>query len=98
MTNLNGLDIGSSKGCTESSVYRNPILPHHQKNQRTMSDLNNLKTMEEKMKLDPNEIMENGLTRQKNEEIQKSTEGIQGVLGIVSMIIAFYAMYLVFSI
>jgi hypothetical protein len=63
-----------------------------------MSDLKNLKTMEEKMKLDPNEIMENGLTRQKNEEIQKSTEGIQGVLGIVSMIIAFYAMYLVFSI
>lgn len=63
-----------------------------------MANLNELRTMEEKMKLDPNEIMENGLTRQKNEELQKSAEGVSGTLSLISIGLALYSMYLLFSI
>lgn len=49
-----------------------------------------LMTMEEKMKLDPNEIMENGLTREHNEKIDKDGDMIQGVMGIVSIVVGIY--------
>lgn len=44
---------------------------------------NELKTMEEKMKLDPNEIMENGLTREHNERIQKQSENFSGIVSLI---------------
>lgn len=49
-----------------------------------------LLTMEEKMKLNPNEIMENGLTREHNEKIDKDGDMIQGVMGIVSIVVGIY--------
>jgi len=56
-----------------------------------------LRTMEEKMKLDPNEIMENGLTRQQNEEAQKSATGFSAVLILISLGLTFYSIILLFS-
>jgi hypothetical protein len=49
-----------------------------------------LLTMEEKMKLNPNEIMENGLTREHNEKIDNNGDMIQGVMGIVSIVVGIY--------
>ena len=49
-----------------------------------------LLTMEEKMKLDPNEIMENGLTREHNEKIENDGSLIQGLMGIVSIVVGIY--------
>jgi hypothetical protein len=56
-----------------------------------------LKTMEEKMKLDPNELMENGMTRAQNEEIQKGADQTGVFLSLISIVCALYALYLVFS-
>jgi hypothetical protein len=42
-----------------------------------------LKTMEEKMKQDPNEIMENGLTRAHNEKIEKDGETFSGMISLI---------------
>ena len=42
-----------------------------------------LKTMEEKMKLDPNEIMENGLTREHNEKLEKDGETFSGLVSLI---------------
>ena len=44
---------------------------------------NELKTMSEKMKQDPNEIMENGLTRAQNEKIQKDGETFSGIVHLI---------------
>lgn len=44
-----------------------------------------LKTMEEKMKLDPKEVMENGLTREQNEKIEKDSQSFQGVVSIITV-------------
>ena len=44
-----------------------------------------LKTMEEKMKLDPKEVMENGLTREQNEKIEKDAQSFQGVVSIITI-------------
>lgn len=44
-----------------------------------------LKTMEEKMKLDPKEVMENGLTREQNEKIDKDAQSFQGVVSIITV-------------
>ncbi len=55
-------------------------------------------TMEEKKKLNPDEIMENGLTRAQNEKIEQTGDSISGVMGIVSILLGIYAIYLVFSI
>lgn len=44
-----------------------------------------LKTMEEKMKLDPKEVMENGLTREQNEKIEKDAQSFQGVVSIITV-------------
>lgn len=56
-----------------------------------------LRTMEEKMKLDPNEIMENGLTRQQNEEAQKSADSFSVVLILISLGLTFYSIILLLS-
>jgi hypothetical protein len=44
-----------------------------------------LMTMEEKMKLDPNEIMENGLTREHNEKIDKDGENFQVWISLITI-------------
>jgi hypothetical protein len=44
---------------------------------------NEIKTMEEKMKLDPKEIMENGLTREHNEKIEKDGEAFSGLISLI---------------
>lgn len=49
-----------------------------------------LLTMEEKLKLNPDEIMENGLTRKHNEKIQNDGSLIQGLMGIVSIVVGIY--------
>lgn len=51
---------------------------------------NELKTMEEKMKQDPNEIMENGLTRAQNEKIDKDGETFSGVVSFIVGLISIY--------
>jgi len=57
-----------------------------------MSNLNELRTMKEKEQLDPNELMENGLTRAQNEKIQKDSESLGGVMSIVAMVLALYCL------
>lgn len=52
-----------------------------------------LLTLEEKMKLDPNEVMENGLTRKQNETLEKDGELLQGVMGIVSIVVGIYCIF-----
>lgn len=52
-----------------------------------------LLTLEEKMKLNPNEVMENGLTRQENEKLEKDGELLQGVMGIVSIVVGIYCIF-----
>jgi hypothetical protein len=42
-----------------------------------------LRTMEEKMKLNPDEIMENGLTRAQNEKIEKDGEAFSGLISLI---------------
>lgn len=44
---------------------------------------NEIRTMEEKMKLDPKEIMENGLTREHNEKITKDGEAFSGMISLI---------------
>jgi len=45
---------------------------------------NEIRTMEEKMKLDPNEIMENGLTREHNEKIEKDGENFSAIVHLIT--------------
>jgi hypothetical protein len=45
----------------------------------------NLKTMAEKQAEDPNELMENGLTRAQNDKIQKNGENISAIFWIISI-------------
>lgn len=54
-----------------------------------------LMTMEEKKKLDPKELMENGLTREQNEKIQNNSSL---VLTIVWIVLTIYSLKLLFSI
>ena len=49
-----------------------------------MNNLDNLKTMKEKEQLDPKEMMENGLTREQNEKIQKDGEAVEGLFALIS--------------
>jgi len=49
-----------------------------------MNNLDNLKTMKEKEQLDPKEMMENGLTREQNEKIQKDGEALEGLFALIS--------------
>jgi hypothetical protein len=56
-----------------------------------------MKTMEEKQKENPNEIMENGLTREQNEKIEKGSESLQGIVSLVVIGLSLYAMMMAFS-
>jgi hypothetical protein len=49
-----------------------------------MNNLDNLKTMKEKEQLDPKEMMENGLTREQNEKLQKDDEAVEGLFALIS--------------
>jgi|Laugrefa1bdmlbdn_1035148.scaffolds.fasta_scaffold00294_16 hypothetical protein len=57
-----------------------------------------LLTMEEKMKLDPKELMENGLTREQNDRLEKQTSGVSFILSLVVIGMCCYSLYLLFSI
>ena len=46
---------------------------------------NELRTMEEKNSLDPNELMENGLTRAQNEKLVKSEDNVSFIVGLISI-------------
>jgi len=48
-----------------------------------MNNLDNLKTMKEKEQLDPKEMMENGLTREQNEKLQKDGEAVEGLFALI---------------
>lgn len=50
-------------------------------------------TMEEKKNLDPNEMMENGLTRAQNDKIKKDGENIGGVMSIIQIIAGLACMF-----
>lgn len=52
-----------------------------------------LRTMEEKQKLNPNEIMENGLTREQNEQINKQSEDFGNGVNIIVLIISLFCMF-----
>jgi len=51
-----------------------------------------LRTMEEKIKQDPNEIMENGLTRAHNEKIEKDGETFSGMVSLICGIISIWVL------
>jgi hypothetical protein len=51
---------------------------------------NEIRTMEEKMKLDPKEIMENGLTREQNEKITKDGEAFSGMISLICGVIGIW--------
>ncbi len=51
-----------------------------------------LRTMEEKMKQDPNEIMENGLTRAHNEKIEKDGETFSGMISLICGVISIWVL------
>lgn len=52
-----------------------------------------LRTMEEKQKLDPNEMMENGLTRKQNEERAQQDAGFSLVVNLIVVIISVFCMF-----
>ena len=56
-----------------------------------------MKTMEEKQKENPNEIMENGMTREQNQKIEKGADNIQGVVSLVVIAVSLWAMMMAFS-
>ena len=53
--------------------------------------------MEEKKQENPNEIMENGLTRKQNEDIQKGADNIQGIVSLFVVGISIYVMIIAMS-
>jgi hypothetical protein len=56
-----------------------------------------LKTMEEKMAENPNEIMENGLTRAHNDKIDKDGETFAGIIHIIVGIFLLYTVFQLIS-
>jgi len=56
-----------------------------------------LRTMAEKQAQDPNELMENGLTRQQNEDREKSDAGVQLVISAIVVGLSIYSIMMVFS-
>jgi hypothetical protein len=56
-----------------------------------------LKTMEQKMAENPNEIMENGLTRAQNDKIAKDGETLSGVVSLIVGIISIWCIIQVMS-
>ena len=57
-----------------------------------------LKTMEEKLRENPDELMENGLTRRENDERAKSDAQVSSVVSLIVLGLCCYSLYLVFSI
>jgi CHASE3 domain sensor protein len=57
-----------------------------------------LRTMAEKQAQDPNELMENGLTRQQNEEQEKAGAGFSLIISIIVVALSIYSILMVFSI
>ena len=51
---------------------------------KTLKKKKNMKTMNEKNQLDPNEIMENGLTRKQNEKITKDSEMASAIVSLIT--------------
>ena len=51
-----------------------------------------LRTMEEKNRTNPNELMENGLTRAQNEKIEQNTQTTVGIVQLVLMVISLWVM------
>jgi hypothetical protein len=49
-----------------------------------------LRTMEEKQKLDPNEMMENGMTREQNEKLELQHSSFSLVVGLFLVITSVY--------
>jgi hypothetical protein len=56
-----------------------------------------LRTMAEKQAQDPNEMMENGLTRQQNEEQEKAGAGFSLIVSIIVVALSIYSIMMVFS-
>lgn len=54
-----------------------------------------LKTMEQKMAENPNEIMENGLTRAQNDKISKDGEFF---VGVIRLLVGVFMLYTVMKI
>jgi hypothetical protein len=57
-----------------------------------------LMTMEEKKKLDPKELMENGLTREENERFDQQTSNFSVFISLIVVGLSCYSIYLVMSI
>jgi hypothetical protein len=49
-----------------------------------------LRTMEEKQKLDPNEMMENGMTREQNEKLELQHSSFSLMVGLFLVITSVY--------
>jgi len=54
-----------------------------------------LMTMEEKKKLDPKELMENGLTREENEKLEQGGGMVSLLAGIFSLVMGIYVLSMV---
>lgn len=52
-----------------------------------------LRTMAEKQKLDPNELMENGLTRKENEERAAQDAGFSIFVNLILVVISLFVMF-----
>lgn len=57
-----------------------------------------LRTMAEKQSQDPNELMENGLTRQENENLEKSNANFSAVVSVIVMLVSLWCIIQVMSI
>jgi hypothetical protein len=57
-----------------------------------------LRTMAEKQQQDPNELMENGLTREHNENLEKQGENFSAVVSIAVMLVSLWCIVQVMSI
>jgi hypothetical protein len=57
-----------------------------------------MKTMQEKNQLDPKEVMENGLTREQNEKIEKSTENFSAIVYLITGAISIWVVLQVLGI
>lgn len=51
-----------------------------------------LRTMEEKNRTNPNELMENGLTRAQNEKIEQNSQVTMGVIQLVLLGVSVWVM------
>ncbi len=57
-----------------------------------------LKTMEQKMAENPNEIMENGLTREQNNKIDENAKAVSGFFSLIAFALALFSLIKIMSI